>query len=359
MKIFLLTKYSKLGASCRLRSFQYVSRLEKAGHQVSIQSLFDDHYLMNLYSSGSRSRVRSIKLYLKRFFGLWRCFTHDVVWIQYELFPYFPAFFERLLSFLGVKMVVDYDDAIYHNYDLSGRWIVRKLLGGKIDCVMRLSKHTIVGNHYLAARARAAGARNITIIPTVIDLARYSVRGKEEVEGLVIGWIGSPSTQKYLIDICDSIVSACKTTNSRLLVVGATPDIVDYFPGIQIDVHPWTEETEVQLIGQMDVGVMPLRDGPWEKGKCGYKLIQYMACGVPVLASPVGINNDIVFLSESGFLVGSKDDWEMRLTQLLTSGSERRYYGGNGRRSVEKVYSLQAQSPILRHILETESARFD
>lgn len=350
MRILLLSKYPRMGASSRLRSLQYLPRLEADGFNVTVSSLFDDTYLTSIYKNEGRSALTITRLYFKRLLTLLHCHKYDLIWIEKEVFPYLPATAERFLRLLGKPYIVDYDDAIFHNYDLSRNPLIRRFLSHKIDTVMRYSSCVIAGNAYLAERARAAGSPRVELIPTVVNHQRYTPRTGADNQRPVIGWIGSPSTQKYLTDIREALVNVCIKQGARLMLVGATPQVVAELPGIDVEVIPWSEEKEAALIRQMDVGIMPLPDGPWEKGKCGYKLIQYMACAVPVIASPVGVNVDIVSESQSGLLVHSLADWESALQQLIESAEHRAKLGIAGRQAVEQTYSLQAQSLVLRKI---------
>lgn len=356
MKVLLLSKYPRMGASSRLRSLQYLPALADEGIKVTVSSLFDDEYLKELYLNGRRSKVRSLFLYLKRLLVLLTVFRYDVVWIEKELFPYSPAFFERLLALCGVKYVVDYDDAIFHNYDLAGSSLIRQLLGQKIDVVMAQASCVIAGNQYLADRAMSAGAKRVEVIPTVVDHRRYGVADTEfRRSPWVIGWIGSPSTQQYVVEIAPALRKVCDQYAAKIMMVGATSSVKDSLADLDVEIIPWSESTETELIRLMDVGIMPLRDEPWERGKCGYKLIQYMASSVPVVASPVGVNKDIVGKSKSGLLADSIVDWEMSIKEVLGASDERILYGKNGRAAVENKYSLEIQSPKLVEILRSVS----
>lgn len=350
-KILVLCKYSRMGASSRLRSLQYLPHLEADGFDVTVSSLFDDAYLKSIYKREGRSALAIARLYVKRLLALLSCHKYDLIWIEYEVFPYLPAAAERLLRLLRKPYIVDYDDAIFHNYDLSSNPLIRRLLGRKIDTVMRHSACVIAGNAYLAERAKAAGAPRVELVPTVVDHQRYTPRNSTDNQRPVIGWIGSPSTQKYVVGIRDALDKACKAHDARLMLVGASPQVVSELPGLDVEVVPWSEDREAELIRKMDIGIMPLPDGPWEKGKCGYKLIQYKACSVPVIASPVGVNVDLVNGSQSGLLAGSTADWESALQQLLESAEQRAKLGASGRQAVEETYSLQIQAPVLRRIL--------
>lgn len=343
MKILVLSRYSKLGASSRLRAMQYFPFLERMGFLVKSSHLFSDAYLNGLYSKHSTSKLNVLSSYFSRFLLLFKVFSYDVVWIEKELFPFFPATFERIFRLLNVPFVVDYDDAVFHNYDLSNSGIVRASLSNKIDVVMQSSSAVVAGNRYLADRATRAGAKEVVIIPTVIDLERYKIKTSKGDWRPVIGWIGSPSTQKYVVEISSILEAVCQKFGAKLLLVGANENVSDYFSNIDIEIAEWAETTEVELINKIDIGIMPLPDGPWEKGKCGYKLIQYMACGKPVVASPVGVNVEIVEKNNCGLLASSSEEWLTALSLLLSSAEKRKEYGASGRDAVEKEYCVQVQ----------------
>ena len=350
MKVLLFSKYPRMGASSRLRSLQYLPYLEAQGVDVTVSNLFDEQYLARLYSTGGRSVWQTLMCYLFRFRALLTCGRYDLIWIEKELYPYLPAFFERLLRVLGKAYVVDYDDAIFHHYDLSKNALIRRLLSRKIDVVMRNAQCVIAGNRYLALRAENANARCVRQVPTVVDHLRYPLRAPSVGQQAVIGWVGSPSTQRYVVAMGKALAAVCKAHNAKLVLVGATADVVGQLPDMPVEVVSWSEATEAELIRTMDIGIMPLQDGPWEKGKCGYKLIQYVACGVPVVASPVGVNVDIVTNSGCGLLADTTADWQSALARLLESPEQRLQMGNAGRAAVEQTYSLQVQAPILAQI---------
>ena len=347
MRLLVLPKYARKGASSRLRTFQYLPFLEEGGWEFTVKPLFDEAYLDSLYSGQGRSRVAMVMAYLRRFFVISGFFRYRVIWFEKELFPYMPAWVEVLLSWIGVRYVVDYDDAIFHNYDLSGNAWIRCLLGRKIDTVMRHAACVIAGNEYLAERARLAGAKRVVVIPTVVDHRRYSV-GNDACDPITVGWIGSPTTQKYVEQLLPALQKLGNTYEFRLLLVGATADLAGRLPGINVDICPWSEDTEADMIREMDIGIMPLEDGPWEKGKCGYKLIQYMASGVPVVASPVGVNPSIVNDAECGLLAFDLPEWEILLSKLSFDAELRTKFGLNGLRAVRNNYSIVSQVQRLK-----------
>jgi glycosyltransferase involved in cell wall biosynthesis len=347
MRILLLSRYDRLGASSRIRSYQYVPALKARGIEVEGAPLLTNDYLMRFYKGKSRDWISVLNSYLRRILTLLRARQYDLLWIEKELFPGTPAWFEQVLASVGVPYIVDYDDAIFHRYELSpslfGRMLVKK-----IDTVMRNAIMVICGNSYLAKRARLAKARRIEILPSVVDLERYQISKRSRKESIVIGWIGSPSTAPYLEMLIPSLRELSKERAVEMRVIGA----VFRAPRLDIDCRPWSEETEVREIQDIDIGVMPLLDSPWERGKCGYKLLQYMACGLPVVASAVGVNQEIVLEGGSGFLATDQDSWSSALRRLCADSELRSRMGMEGRSIVEKSYSLQAAIPRLTSLLE-------
>ncbi|MCQ4333120.1 glycosyltransferase family 4 protein [Natronomonas sp. F2-12] len=267
--------------------------------------------------------------------------THDVVVVEKELLPYVPAVFERLLSRLETPYIVDYDDAVFHNYDLSDNPIVRRLLGQKIDIVMRRADAVVAGNEYLASRARKADASRVEIIPTVIDLDRYPHVPPDDEGPFTIGWIGSPTTAQYVEGIAPALREVCQDRDARVVLVGSG-DVK--LSGVPFEVREWSEESEIDDITSFDVGIMPLEDTPWERGKCGLKLIQYMGCGKPVVASPVGVNAEIAEHEYNGFHAKTDNDWVASLIELATDNTLASTMGTRGREQIEERYCLESTS---------------
>lgn len=356
MNVALLSKYSRLGASSRLRSLQFLPALQQAGIHVTPHALFDDGYLKRLYGGEGRSLRALARCYAQRAAQLRRLKHADLIWLEYEVLPYVPYWVESGLMPRGVPYVVDYDDAVFHHYDLSSRRAVRSLLGRKVDKVMANATVVICGNDYLAERARQAGAKRIEYVPTVVDANRYTVgemEGTDTGSAPVIGWIGSPSTQRYVLELKPVMEALHRQHGARLVLVGARPELASQFGELPVEVLPWSEETEAQAIAGFDIGIMPLPDGPWERGKCGYKLIQYMAAGKPVVASAVGVNIEIIEGWKCGRLADGLAQWHEALSALLADPAECHALGVKGRQAVEQHYSLQAQAPRLAEILRS------
>lgn len=351
MRVLYLTKYSRNGASSRLRSYQFFPYLEANGISVTVSPFFNEEYLDKLYLGIQISKIKFLNFYLKRFITLFSIYKYDRIIIEKELFPYFFSWFEKILYVLNVKYIVDYDDAIFHNYDLSKNKLILFLLKNKINNVMKYSFCVMAGNNYLADRAKKSGAKKIIIVPTVIDLEKYKVKTNYNNSKIIVGWIGSPITFKYIKTNKAVFLELLKMDNVELHIIGATEDIG---LGSNVKYLKWTEENEVDLISQFDIGIMPLENSPWESGKCSYKLIQYMGCGIPVIASAVGMNNDVVDDGVNGFLVSDERQWLDRLNQLIEDSILREAFGQKGREKIEKDFSIQNKHKVILSVLKND-----
>jgi glycosyltransferase involved in cell wall biosynthesis len=348
MKLLILSRYDRQGASSRLRTMQYMPYLQAAGLEVEVSSLFDAAYLADMYA-GVRRPSRMLAYYAQRLTRL-RGKRPDVIWLEKEALPWLPWLMERAALPGGVPIVTDYDDAIFHRYDLSGNKAVKQVLGDKIDRIMAHSTLVTAGNAYLAARANRAGAAQVEIVPTVVDMDTYQVKHADGIQVRPrVGWIGTPETwDKFGFPFLQLVRKTGQATNAVFRAVGAAqPD----HPSNDVEFFDWSEDNEVSLIQGMDIGIMPLPDTPWARGKCGYKLIQYMACGLPVVASPVGVNADIVEHGVNGFLAETDAEWQTALENLLGDPALRQQMGAAGRRKVEEHFSLQVWGPRVAQLL--------
>ncbi|WP_366657479.1 glycosyltransferase family 4 protein [Fodinicurvata sp. EGI_FJ10296] len=354
-RILILSRYGRQGASSRLRTMQYEPYLAAAGLEATYAPFFNDEYLANLYSKRGQ-RLAFTRYFQNRRNQLAAAPRPDIIWLEKEAFPWVPWVLEHRLLPRGVPIIADYDDAVFHRYDGHRNPIVRRILGSKIDDVMRSSALVTAGNEYLADRAHAAGAKRVELVPTVVDMKAYA-SVSEGMPGTVaggtsrpvIGWIGSPTTwTDYMVPLMPLLEGIAQAADADVHAVGA--DLGTSVPS-RFQLFPWFEETEVDMIRQMTVGIMPLSDTPWSRGKCGYKLIQYMACGIPVVAAPVGVNSDIVRHGENGFLASTEDDWRTALRTLLSDPVLCRHMGQAGRHLVERKYTLQIQGPRVAELL--------
>tara|TARA_B100000900_G_C20595168_1_gene723119 strand:+ start:774 stop:1859 length:1086 start_codon:yes stop_codon:yes gene_type:complete len=351
VKLALLTKYGDLAASTRQRFEQYQPFLEDAGFQVIKYPLFNNVYLKNFYESGRRDFNHVLVGYLNRLKWLITKPDVDLIWLHCELFPYLPSVFEKIVTLPGKPIVFDYDDAIFHNYDINPKWYVRKLLGKKLHQTIRTAKIAFCGNKYLADYANQSCSR-IKIIPTVVntDLLYPKVNKKGDNSSVNIGWIGSPSTWNYFEKKLQIFERVALKENGNLLVMGSSKNFIN--TNSILNLVEWSKDGEVPFLQSLDIGVMPLDNTPWERGKCGYKIIQYMACGVPVVASPVGVNKDIIDHGVDGFLVNTDQEWYAAIKKLANDPYLRQQMGCAGRKKIENKYSLKVWGPQVSNILQ-------
>jgi glycosyltransferase involved in cell wall biosynthesis len=329
--------------------------LQEQSCTITVAPLLDDTYIQHLYARQRVPLWRIVRAYGQRVWRLLRARRYDLIWLEYEALPWIPAWLERLLYTSGVPYVVDYDDAMFHRYDQHTRSVVRWLLGTKIDGVMRAATLVIVGNAYLARRAQQAGATRVEILPTVVDLDKYPLTPHPDNSILTLGWIGSPSTSRYLECIRPALQEICRDGTVRVVAVGAKASTLT---GLPLEVKPWCEDTEVRELQQFDVGIMPLGDSVWERGKCGFKLIQYMACARPVIGSPVGVNQQIIEHGHNGFQASSTAEWIQAAQILKRDKALRQRMGAMGRAKVEQSYCLQVTAPRLLQLLrEAQESR--
>jgi glycosyltransferase involved in cell wall biosynthesis len=349
--VLLLTRYERLGASSRIRFLQYLPALETQGFTFDVQPLLDNAYVRSLYGGPPVGAGNLIRSYARRFRALRRRMRYDVIWLEKEALPWLPTWVE-IARLEGIPYVVDYDDAWFHRYEQH--WL-RPLLGHKIDAVMRVAHTVVAGNDYLARRARQAGARHVEVVPTAIDLDRYrDLPAAPPSQAATIGWIGIPLNAHYLTIVEPALRAVAAQASIKLHVVGAPmpPEL----GSIPAESFPWSEDSEIARISAFDIGVMPLHDTPWERGKCAYKLLQVMAAGKPVIASPVGANVQVVRHGVNGFLANTTEEWTDALRTLAADPDLRQRMGAQARGTVEDQYSTALVGPRLAAILKEAAA---
>jgi len=346
MNILLFSRFDYQGASSRVRTLQFVPYLRSAGHTITVQSLFNRTYLASLYETGKRPFLRITYSYIIRILSLFTINKYDLIYIEKELFPGFPSIAESLIATLKKPYIVDYDDAIFINYSTSKNYYMA-LLSNKIFKIMKKSSYVICGNEYLLQQASNHGSKRIIIVPSVVDLNRYIPRENHNRK-VVIGWIGTPSTSKYL-DIVDEVLAELfNHYDFELHVIGANY----YSKKYNILNYEWNTESEINLLSQIDIGIMPLYNDTWEQGKCGYKLIQYMAMSKPVIASKVGENINIIKHNHDGFLAENQSQWKKYLTMLFSSSNKRKEIGKNARNKIEEKYNLEYSYSKIKYVID-------
>lgn len=342
--------YGPLAASNRYRLGQYVPGLATYGIDLRVSPLLGDDYLRCRFDGGAIPLASMAKAGASRFADLLFNGDYDVSIVYSELFPLLPGWIERGL--LRKPYIYDFDDAFYLKYRSGRLSLARPILGNKFDAIIRGASAVTAGNHTLRSYAESFNA-NTHILPTVVDTRRYQPSEAEANDVFTVGWIGSPTTARFLAELVDPLAQLGSEGPVKLMVIGGkAPDI----PNVGVEEIAWREDTEVELINRFDVGVMPLPDSDWARGKCAFKLIQYMACGIPVIASPVGANNDVVN-PECGVLAATSEQWLEALRFFRDRPERRAAMGRAGRQRVVEQYSLQRNLPELAKIIFDAAGR--
>ena len=337
----------------RYRLEQWEPLLRERGVDITFASFEDEELHALLYKRGMmRKKLRLVTRGLGRRLSLVRKVKdYDLVYILREAALLGPPVFERLIAQSGVPVVFDFDDAIFVSYrSPSNGYLSYLKFASKTKTICRISSHVMVGNPYLADYARQVNDR-VTVIPTTIDTEKYRVPDRREKPGPpVIGWTGSHSTVQHLDTMRGALKKLAGKEPFRLRVIG-TPSYE--CPPVEVEAMPWRAETELEDLSEIDIGMMPLPDDRWSKGKCGLKALQFMALGIPTICSPVGVNTDIIQDDQNGFIAATEDEWVEKLSRLLRSAELRQRLGHAGRVTVEEKYSAITQTPRVYEIFQS------
>jgi glycosyltransferase involved in cell wall biosynthesis len=337
----------------RYRLEQWEPLLRERGVEITFASFEDEDLHALLYKRGMmRKKLQLVTRGLGRRLSLVRRVKDfDLVYILREAALLGPPIFERLIAQSGVPVVFDFDDAIFVSYrSPSNGYLSYLKFASKTKTICRLASHVMVGNPYLADYARQVNDR-VTVIPTTIDTEKYRVPERKEQRGpVVIGWTGSYSTVQHLDTMRGALKKLAEKESFRLRVIG-TPAYE--CPPVEVEAMRWRAETELEDLSEIDIGMMPLPDDRWSKGKCGLKALQFMALGIPTICSPVGVNTDIIQDDQNGFIAATEDEWVEKLTRLLRSAELRQRLGHAGRVTVEEKYSAITQTPRVYEIFKS------
>lgn len=354
MKVLALSPIPEEGAGCRFRVSQYIPYLHGAGFDVTVSPFYSRDYFNFVYRPGNyvRKAAGFASLTLRRISELFTIRDYDLVLLYREAIPIGPPFIERQIAKLGIPIVYDFDDAIFLPAVSEANQAVSFLKNPeRVSEILALSSQVSVGNEFLAAYARKFNP-HVTVIPTAVDTNRFVPRpDPQPADGrrLVVGWIGSPTTFQYLESLKDVLATVSAKHPFTLKVSGAGRAV--NFPGVDVQVVPWSMADEVSLFNTCDIGVYPLTDDDWSRGKCGFKAIQCMACGVPVVAAAVGVNREIITHGVNSMLASTPQDWVEHLSRLLTDAGLRQRMAIAGRQTIEDRYSLRVTAPQLAAVL--------
>ena len=332
--------------STRFRVLPYLPFLRKAGHQCDLALSWPEKYDYHPWLGWRISQ------FVKRERRKWQAWNadrihYDAILLEREIF-HDPSYdIEMRFRKVTPRMVLDVDDGIFLNFP------------EKYEVLAKSSDAVLCGNSFLLDYTRPYNA-NVQLLPTCVELGHYPVRdaARDGAGGRVtIGWIGTTQNVAFLQVCAEALRNLSRRHSFRLLVVAPQADRLKDIDlsGVDVDFHKWSPETEIGLLHHMDLGIMPLpSDQEWMKYKCGLKLIQYLAVGIPGVASPIGVNEAILSGNQVGLAARSSEQWEVALETLLTDSALRLEMGKMGRLLVEKQYSVEGNWQLLERTLLPE-----
>ncbi len=337
------TKYSTQGATSRYRSFAFASRLAEMNYNIEIQSFMPIGYLTRLFANQPKQKTQILFSYIERSIATLRSSQNLI--IERELFPYLPYGIEKWFL-KGKSYILDYDDNVWEDYH------GKKMLEGKYDNLVKNAAGIIVGNNYLENYVKKLNPHVIKI-PTVINLDLYqSTQMIKKFDCFSLVWIGSPITYRYIEAFASTFQELAKTLAFDLIIIASKTLEGRAISGISMKFYDWSSETEVALLKQSHIGIMPLNDDPFSQGKSGFKLIQYQAAGLPSVASPVGENCTIIQEGMNGFLPKTHNEWIDAITQLHNDAALYTQYSQYAHQNAFH-FSIQKYFPIYKNFIDT------
>lgn len=364
MRVLFVSTYPELGPSARYRIVQFLEPLRRLGVEGDFMPLFTNTFYGAFYKPGRYLYKGTYLLAacLKRLSDALSARRYDVVFVQREAAIIGPPFFETLAKYLARRPIVfDLDDAIFHSAvetkQASTHPVFRRLLKDphKAQRIASLSDEVIAANPYTSEWARKH-CSSVTTIPTVVDGEVFRPDPAKANASVVIGWIGSHSAAPQL-DLAKPALSrlAASGRKFRVKVVGAGKDVV--IPGVEVESLPWQLSREVDDFRGIDIGLCPLFDDAWSRGKPGFKPLIYMACGVPQVSTPIGGVNDLMQHGEQGYFAKSDDEWFEALDRLVADAALRKAMGARARETFDAGPSLKTEAPRLAEVLSRASSR--
>lgn len=340
--------------SQRFRFEQYLDILRKAGWEIEQHPFYSERSWQLLYKPGrfTAKVLAVISGFIRRFGLLFRLRSFGRVFIHREAAPIGPPLIEWLISrFHPASYIYDFDDAVWlPNSSEANRAFVGLKQAGKFSSVCKWASRISAGNHYLAEKAASYSSAQVDVIPTTIDTDGYHNRSRQALnKPLVFGWTGTHSTLRYLDELVPVFRELESKAEFKIRVISDQPPAwkLDSMEFIQ-----WQKETEIDDLLGMDVGLMPLEADAWSAGKCGFKALQYMALGIPAIASPVGVNSRIIRNAENGWLPEDNEQWAVLLESIIRNPDELREMGQKARARVIEAYSVRSNQAAFMALFE-------
>jgi glycosyltransferase involved in cell wall biosynthesis len=344
--LFILPYPLNRAPSQRFRVEAFGEILQKEGFTFSTDTFLDERAWRVLYQKGSllQKGWAVVKGFFRRTSTVvFKAYKYEYIFIHREASPVGPPIYEWILAkLLRKKIIFDFDDAIWISTITESNGLAHSFkCFWKVACICKWSYKISAGNAFLADYAKQYNSC-VAIIPTCVDTeARFNQSKDQSAVRPIIGWTGSHSTLKYL----DVVVPVLKRLQAQydfdfLVICNQSPD----FDLNNLRFLPWKEATEIEDLLQINIGLMPLEQDEWSEGKCGFKIIQYLSLGIPAVASPVGVNKTIIEQGKNGFLCSTPNEWYAAIAALLEDEALRVRLGQEGRKKIERAYSIKANS---------------
>lgn len=352
-KILILCPYPENTApSQRLKFEQYYDYFRAEGYELTISPFISPSFWDIIYKKGyfHLKLIFTLTGYFKRINDVLRAARYDIIYVHLWVTPFGPPFFEWLLRKCAAKIIYDIDDLVYlNNVESKAHPFVSYIKGRKKPIfLMKTSDHVVTCTPYLDEFVRKYN-QNTTDISSTVDTDRYKpVNDYSNERAVTLGWSGSISTSKYFYLLTNVLKRLKEKYSFSIKVIGDKNVKIE---GLDVKALSWNEKTEVQDLQQIDVGLYPLPDEQWVYGKSGLKAIQYMALGIPTVATAIGANFRVIDNEINGFLVKTEEDWFNQLSMLIEDASLRKKLGTAARKKVENKFSLHANAPIYLGIL--------
>ena len=356
LKVLCLVLYPRSNASVRLRFEQQRNELAKHGVDLTLSAFLDDRgYRVTFQPGHIVPKIAAVaRGFARRAADATRVRNFDLLLVYRESTPFGPRFVEAAASLAGVPVAVDFDEAIFirniHPANKRWAWLRHQR---RLPAALRSARAVTVQNAYLADFARRFNSR-VSVLPTPVDTEARRPRQVRRPGPVVIGWLGSETTAPYLHLLDDALAALARESEIIVRVVGGAYSN----PRVRrVEVREFSLDLEQTELDDFDIGVLPEPDDPWTRGKGGYKALLYMAAGIPVVASRVGVNPDIVADGETGYCVDTTDEWVIALRRLIGDDGLRARLGAAGRARAVEHFSIAAIAPrfaaTLRDVLET------
>ena len=340
IRVLFLTRYPVEGASSRYRVFQYLAHLKGLGVQADVQSFMDTPmYRLSLTRGLTGAKIAAtLKATVRRLWALRKWYRYDALYLQRELLPFGGTVVERWLKRRGAVLLFDYDDALFIKKPSRYNWIATALRSSdKTLALFRLVDCVVAGNSWLRDAATAAGAARAVTLEVAEDTGRIPMHAPHSNHRpITIGWLGSPSTVKYL-RVIEPVLQGIsqRYPQVRWEIMGGNDFQMD---GVDWRISEWSMNGELEALARFDIGLMPLPYEDWARGKSGGKARTYMAAGVVPVVSAIGFNSELIRHGETGFLCQTPQDWDRALSQAVEDADLRQRVAIAARAEVEKRF---------------------